>query len=125
MEVHFMHGAIIGAFFAGLALWQMVGRARWTGRHAVGIGGSVLVGAARDEERPGRHDRGRWPLIAAFVLSALGMRGRWASCAVHPAADLTVIMVTLVLPFLSAFVFVFTGGDPRSLQRAPTTPARR
>ena len=46
-------------------------------------------------------------------LLVIGMRGHWRQLRNHPAADLAVIMLTLVLPFMAAFLHVFTGGDPQ------------
>jgi len=114
MENHFIHGAIIGSFVAGLAIWQVMG-ARWTFIVAapIAVGGSawwvlhemkqdfwglIIVGAG---------------LITALVLLLLGMRGHWRQLRIHPAADMAVIMLTLVLPFMAAFLHVFTGGDPQ------------
>ena len=52
-------------------------------------------------------------LIAALVLLVLALRGRWHTIRRNDAADLAVIMLTLVLPFMAAFLHVFTGGDPQ------------
>ena len=114
MENHFIHGAIIGSFVAGLALWQVMG-ARWTFIVAAPIAaggaawwvlhemqqdfwGLIIVGVG---------------LVAALALLLIGMRDHWRQLRNHPAADLAVIMLTLVLPFLAAFLHVFTGGDPQ------------
>ena len=52
-------------------------------------------------------------LIVALVLLALALRGRWHTIRRNDAADLAIIMVTMVLPFMAAFLHVFTGGDPQ------------
>lgn len=113
MENHFIHGAIIGAFVAFWALWQVVGP-RWLGAIAAPllVGGSVwwVLHEMKQDF---------WGLIALGILAVvalaamvISLRGRWHLLRNHPAADLAVLMLTLVLPFLSSFVFVLTGGDP-------------
>ena len=52
-------------------------------------------------------------IIAALVLLVLALRGRWHTIRRNDAADLAIIMVTMVLPFMAAFLHVFTGGDPQ------------
>lgn len=112
-EVHFMHGAIIGAFFAGLTLWQMVGPRRTALVAApLAVGGLFwFVLHEMKNDLVGMIGLGVLALVGVGV-AVYFLRGRWAELRRNPAADLTVIMVTLVLPFLSPFLFVFTGGDP-------------
>lgn len=112
-EVHFMHGAIIGAFFAGLTLWQMVGP-----RRTLLVAAPLAAGGAfwfvlheMKNDLVGMIGLGVLALVGVGVAISF-LRGRWAELRRNPAADLTVIMATLVLPFLSPFLFVFTGGDP-------------
>jgi uncharacterized protein (TIGR03663 family) len=112
-EVHFMHGGIIGAFFAGLALWQMVGM-----RPTLLVAAPLAVGGAfwwvlheMQNDLVGMIGLGAMALVA-IGIAVYFLRGRWADLRRNPAGDLTVIMLTMVLPFLAPFIFVFTGGDP-------------
>ena len=57
-------------------------------------------------------------LVVALVLLVLALRGRWHTIRRNDAADLAVIMVTMVLPFMAAFLHVFTGGDPQVFANA-------
>lgn len=113
LEAHFIHGAIIGAFFAGLALWQVIG-SRWTLLVGIplGIGGAFWwVLHEMKNDQVGMIGLGIMALVAAGI-AVMALRGKWEVLRQNPAADLAVIMLTLVLPFLSPFLFVFTGGDP-------------
>ncbi|MFO7631657.1 MAG: TIGR03663 family protein [Caldilinea sp.] len=112
-EVHFMHGAIIGAFFAGLALWQMIGP-----RPTLLVAAPLAAGGAfwwvlheMKNDFVGMIGLGIMALVAIGIMVYF-LRGKWDDLRRNPAADLTVIMATLVLPFLAPFIFVFTGGDP-------------
>ena len=118
MEAHFIYGAIIGAFFAGLALWQV------TRTWMLAVAGPLLMGGAvwylfheRGNDLYGLIGLAIGALVA-LVLLVYGLRGRWQIMRHNAAADLTVIMLTLVLPFLAPFIFVFTGGDPQVFMEA-------
>ena len=114
MENHFIHGAIIGSFFVGLALWQVAGpRAVVTVAAPLVVGGGawwVLHEMQQDTFALVVMGIG---LVAALVLLVLALRGRWHTIRRNDAADLAIIMVTMVLPFMAAFLHVFTGGDPQ------------
>jgi len=113
MENHFIHGAIIGSFFAGLALWQVVGH-RWLAGVAAPLliaGGVWWVLHEQQQDLYGMIALAAGVAIALVPL-VLGLRGRWHELRNTDAADLAVIMLTLVLPFTAAFLHVFTGGDP-------------
>lgn len=112
-EVHFMHGGIIGAFFAGLALWQMIGV-----RPTLLVAAPLAVGGAfwwvlheMKNDLVGMVGLGVMALVA-IGIAVYFLRGKWDELRRNPAADLTVIMLTMVLPFLAPFIFIFTGGDP-------------
>lgn len=113
MENHFIHGAIIGSFVAFWALWQVVGP-RWL----LAIAAPLALGGAAwwvlHEMKQDLYGLIILGILGAVSLAALvvSLRGRWHLLRNHPAADLAVLMLTLVLPFLSSFVFVLTGGDP-------------
>lgn len=113
MENHFIHGAIIGSFAAFWALWQVVGP-----RRLLTIAGPLALGGVvwwvlheMKQDFWGLVVFGLLGLasLAAFIVS---LRGRWHWLRNHPAADLAVLMLTMVLPFLSPFIYVLTGGDP-------------
>ena len=113
MENHFIHGAIIGAFFAGLAIWQ--------------VAGVWLFGIAAPMAFAGSawyffHNQGndRYGMIAVAIggaialgLLVVALRGRWHALRQNTAGDLAVLMLTLVLPFTAAFLHVFAGGDAK------------
>ncbi len=110
-EVHFMHGAIIGAFFGGLALWQVANS--WV--FAV-ISPLILSGGAWYYFHNTDNDLFAMiavaiGLVIAGILLILALRGKWGQIRRNPAADMTVIMLTMVMPFLAPFIFVYTGGD--------------
>lgn len=113
MENHFIHGAIIGSFVAVWALWQVVGL-RWL----LAIVAPIAIGGASwwvlhevKQDFYGLIVLGVFGVVSLAAL-IISMRGRWHLLRNHPAADLAVLMLTLVLPFLSSFVFALTGGDP-------------
>lgn len=111
-ENHFMHGAIIGMFFSGLALWQVI-----QGRMFLAVAPSLLGGGI-----------GFWLLEAGQVMPALlvvglgtavtvallvmwlGAEG-WRKLRHSEAADLAVVMVTLIMPFLAPFGHLVLGWD--------------
>lgn len=114
MENHFIHGAIIGSFFVGLALWQAAGP-----RAVVTVAAPLVVGGGAwwvlhemQQDSYGLIIVGIGAL-ASLVLLVLSLRGRWHTIRRNDAADLAIIMVTMVLPFMAAFLHVFTGGDPQ------------
>jgi uncharacterized protein (TIGR03663 family) len=114
MENHFIHGAIIGSFFVGLALWQVAGS-----RAVITVGAPLVVGGGAwwvlhemQQDAIGLVVVGV-AVIAALVLLVLSLRGRWHTIRRNDAADLALIMITMVLPFMAAFLHVFTGGDPQ------------
>ena len=114
MENHFIHGAIIGAFFVGLALWQIVGH-RWLTWMAIPLMlGGALWWALHEQQQDlfGMICLAMGAVIACVPL-VMGLRGRWHLLRTSDAADLAVIMLTLVLPFMAAFLHVFTRWRPQ------------
>lgn len=112
MENAFIHGALLGAFFAGLAVWQIVKErifiAASPALFGVGIGfwlyenGQMLVGAA---------------IAAVGVVAMLALLWIWLGekglqkLRSSEPADLAVLMATLVMPFLSPFLHLIFGWD--------------
>ncbi|MBK8045666.1 MAG: TIGR03663 family protein [Anaerolineales bacterium] len=119
MENHFIHGAIIGSFFVMLGLWQVSGRfGLFSVMAPVAISGGawwLLHEAGQDTFALVAMGIG---LIIAAVALVMALRGRWHSVRRNAPADLAVLMLTLILPFLAAFIFVFTGGDPKTFSFA-------
>ncbi len=112
-ENQFMHGAIIGAFFAGLALWQIVGGLLFAAvAPALFLGG---IGYWLHES--GIHGFGA-PVALLGVLASAGLlayrlrSSGWAQLRRSPVADLGVIMLTLIMPFLAPFGHLLLGWDP-------------
>ena len=112
-EVQFMHGAIIGAFFGGLALWQLIGGKRTAIVVAPLVAGGAFWWVLHEMKNDfvGMIGLGIMALVAVGLIVYF-LRGHWNDIRRSPASDLAVIMATLVLPFLAPFLFVFTGGDP-------------
>jgi uncharacterized protein (TIGR03663 family) len=105
MEAHFISGAIMGAFFVGLALWQVIGR------RAILTFGPVILGFLfwyvyhkRDQDVIGVIGL----LLAAGVSAALVWNyigaEHWRLLRRNRSADLAIFMATLILPFLSPFI---------------------
>ncbi len=128
-ENHFMGGVIIGAFFAGLALWQAVGNRFFGTLIPLLLGGGLwfwLHGRAESLRTQATLLEGFSPeapdptllaqgdtfsnlallclgagLLLMLVLIGLSLRkpSGWAILRHSRAADLAVLMLTLVLPF--------------------------
>lgn len=112
MENSFIHGAILGLFFAGLALWQVVRErlflAAAPALFGVGIGfwifeaGNTLLGIG---------------IAGIGVVASLGIlavsigAAGWAHLRRNDAADVAVMMATLVMPFLTPFLHLLVGWD--------------
>ncbi|MCB0072171.1 MAG: TIGR03663 family protein, partial [Caldilineaceae bacterium] len=111
-ENHFMTGAIMGAFFVGLGLWQVIRRDLF-----LVIAPLILATAlaywfhVRDQDP--------YALVAlavaaaiALVLFVLAMRGHaWRAFRHNVYLDLAVIMLTMVMPFTAPFGHVILGWD--------------
>lgn len=137
MEAHFISGAILGAFFIGLALWQVIGHKIWSAVAPVLLGGGIWYFfhiQARDlgkEAAPNglpagdqatqllqQSDRleliglaglGVAALIALALLWIYIKRDQWQHLRHNDNVDLGLFMLTLVLPFTSAFFLPFLG----------------
>lgn len=112
MENAFIHGAFLGLFFGGLALWQIL-RERFFLAAApallgVGIGFGLYEGGI---------------VAAGIALAAIGVVGMlallvvwmgvdgWQKFRNNDAADVAVLMATLVMPFLAPFLHLVFGWD--------------
>lgn len=127
-EVHYMNGAIMGMFFAGLAVWQIIGNKLWRVVAPVAFGGGIWywlhimarnlateAATAGDGAEALLQQSDRTELFAiiglgigaiiALVLIYLALRpGDWQRIRTNTSMDLVVLMATLVLPFVSPFI---------------------
>jgi uncharacterized protein (TIGR03663 family) len=111
MENHFIHGAIIGAFFAGLAIYQVIGWWLWTMVAPLILGATGWFWFHEQKNDPVAFLVLGIAFLIAVVPLLLGGRGRWREFQRRSGGDLAVIMLTMVLPFTASFLFMFTGGD--------------
>ncbi len=105
MEAHFISGAILGVFFVGLALWQVIERRTFMAFAPLVAGfGFWYVFHKRDQDIIGTIGL----LVGAGIFVALVWnhlgREEWRKLRRNHSADLAVFMFTLVLPFLSPFI---------------------
>jgi predicted membrane-bound mannosyltransferase/DNA-binding beta-propeller fold protein YncE len=111
-ENQFMNGAILGAFFLGLATWQVMDRA------LLGVA-APLIFAGGLSYYFREIGNSRYALIAigvgalvALILFLWYVRGKpWRALRHNDAADLAVLMLTLVLPFTAPFGHLVLGWD--------------
>ncbi len=115
-ENHFMNGAIIGAFFAGLAVWQIIGRNLF-------LVIAPLLLATPISYALHVQDSNMWAVailgvgaLVAFALVVLFMLRpslgeNWRRLRRDVSADLAVLMLTLVLPFTAPFGHLALGWD--------------
>lgn len=111
-ENHFMHGAIIGVFFSGLALWHAI-QARMFLAAAPSLLGSGIgfwlfeVG----QTLPGVMVAGLGMLVTlALLVIWLGQEG-WRKVRDSEIADLAVVMLTMIMPFMAPFGHLALGWD--------------
>ena len=133
MEAHFISGAILGGFFVGLALWQVVGHRLWLAIAPLFAAGGfwyVLHVQARDLSKQAetaadqaadllrRSNRLEFTGLGAIALAAIiGFvliymvmnREKWQQLRRNLHLDLAVFMLTLVLPFTAAFFLPLLG----------------
>lgn len=112
-ENHFMHGALLGAFFVALALWQVIGR-----RALLALGPAVIaVGIAypvhvADQDILAAAIVVVGLLVAGFVVFTSFGKDGWTRLRQSDAADLAVVMLTLITPFTAPFLHEVMGWDP-------------
>lgn len=135
MEAHFISGAILGAFFMGLALWQVIGHRLWLAVAPLSIAGGIwylLHIRARDLSKQAetaadqaaqllqRSDRFELLGLGVLALAALGVLGllylyvkreQWQHLRASVNVDLAVFMLTLVLPFTAPFFLPALGWE--------------
>jgi uncharacterized protein (TIGR03663 family) len=113
MENHFIHGALIGAFFASLALWQVIG-----GRLFIALTPLLLAAGLAfylhllDLEMEAVAVAGAGAALSVIFLARwLGAQG-WVLLRRNDAADLAILMLTLVMPFTAPFLHLALGWEP-------------
>ncbi|MBX3015302.1 MAG: TIGR03663 family protein [Caldilineaceae bacterium] len=135
MEAHFISGAILGAFFVGLALWRVIGQRLWLAVAPLSIAGGIWylfhveardVGkqaetageqAAELLQRSTRLELTGVAALAVAALIALGLlyryikREQWQQLRQDVHVDLAVLMLTLVMPFLAPFFLPLLGWE--------------
>lgn len=133
MEAHFISGAILGAFFIGLALWQVIGHKLWTIVAPLIAGGGIWyvfhiwardlgkqAETATDQAAQLLQQSNRWEytglgvlgvaaIIAAVLLYFYIKREDWPRLRQNVNVDLAVFMLTLVMPFTAAFFLPVLG----------------
>lgn len=134
-ENHFMNGAIMGAFFVGLAFWQMVGTRLWlavaplvpgsliwyflhirarelsTQSQTAGDGAAQLLQQSNRLEMLGLLALFMAGVAFAVMIYTFMQREDWPKLRKNASADLAVLMLTLVLPFVSPFVLLALGWE--------------
>ncbi len=115
-ENAFMAGALIGAFFAGLALWRSIGTRFFVAAAPALFGGGVAFWLYEIGQKPFALASGAVGLVATLALLIIWLRGDgWSrlrsSRGAGDAADLAVVMLTLVLPFTAPIGHALLGWD--------------
>ncbi len=115
MENSFITGAVFGAFFVLLALWQAI---NW--RTLIVVGVAIPIGVAAYYFHHNEQDPTAILLVAVAlavtVVLALVFLLRdksWGRLRSALPADLAVLMVTLVLPFMAPFAHLLLGGEAK------------
>lgn len=115
MENSFITGAVFGGFFVFLALWQAI---EW--RTLVVVGPAIPIGIVAYYFH--HNDRNNIAialvgvallLTVALALFYLLRNKGWSHLRSALPADLAVLMVTLVLPFMAPFAHLLLGGEAR------------
>jgi uncharacterized protein (TIGR03663 family) len=105
MEAHFMSGAILGIFFVGLALWQVIGRRTLVAFLPSMVGfGFWYFFHQRDQDVIGVIGLGLAVVVTLAMLWNYIDADAWQKVRVSASADLAVLMLTLVLPFVSPMI---------------------
>jgi uncharacterized protein (TIGR03663 family) len=115
-ENHFMSGAVIGAFFAGLALWHIIGPKLFLVITPLVIATPVSFWLHVEDRNPAAAAVLGVAAVIAFgltvaFLSRPSLAKNWRRIRTDVAADLAVVMLTLVLPFTAPFGHLVLGWD--------------
>ncbi len=106
-ENHFMGGAILGAFFAGLALWQSIRQGFLFMAAPLFMGGGVwYYFHQNDRDDLGLIGLGVAALVALVIFFLFLRRDRWQTLRHSASGDLAVTMLTLVMPFTAPLVYL-------------------
>jgi uncharacterized protein (TIGR03663 family) len=112
MENAFIHGAILGGFFAGLALWQIVKERLFIAAAPALLAGGIGFWFFESSQTILGLAIAGLGVVAMLVLLVmwLGSDG-WRKLRRSDSAELAVLMATLVMPFLSPFLHLIFGWD--------------
>ncbi len=115
MENSFITGAVFGAFFVLLALWQAIS---W--RTLVVIGPAIPLGIVAYYFHHNDQDNIAVPLVGAALLVTVALalyfllRNKgWSRLRSALPADIAILMATLVLPFMAPFAHLALGGEAK------------
>ena len=120
-ENHFMTGAIIGAFFASLALWQSISERVFIviAPMIFGAGGWYFF-HVRDQDSVALLILGVAGLATVALAVYFLLGNGWSKLRRNSAADLAIVMVTMIMPFASPFPYVLMGWEQPDWQSAST-----
>lgn len=130
-ENHFMNGAIMGGFFVALALWNIIGHKLWQAVAPVAVGGGFwywfhieareLANQANGAEEILRQSNRTemigiaglavGGLIALFLVIFAMKKGDWVKLRRDPSADVAILMLSLIMPFVSPFLLIGFGWE--------------
>ena len=112
-ENAFMAGAIIGAFFAGLAVWRVIGPRFFIAVAPVLFGGGTAFWLFESGQTAFSLVAAGVGAIVSLALLIAWLRGEaWGRLRNSSAADLAVVMLTLIMPFTAPFGHAALGWDP-------------
>ncbi|HXF62192.1 MAG TPA: flippase activity-associated protein Agl23, partial [Caldilineaceae bacterium] len=112
MENSFIHGALFGLFFSALALWQVIGgRVFAAAAPALFGAGAGFWLLEADQTGVGLAVAGVGVAVSVALLGVWLIGPPWQKLRHNDAADLAILMATLVMPFLSPFGHLLFGWD--------------
>jgi predicted membrane-bound mannosyltransferase/DNA-binding beta-propeller fold protein YncE len=114
MENSFITGAVFGGFFVLLALWQVIDL-----RIFAVLAPVILTGVISYYYHYLDQDNIAIPVLVVggavalilLIVMLVTRRGSWQRLRHIVSADLAVLMLTLVLPFMASFLHLVLGGD--------------
>lgn len=112
-ENNFILGALVGAFFVMLALWQVIGSSAFLVAAPVLFAASAAFWLYETGYTAFAIAVAAAGLVVAGVLLVVWLRGEaWPRIHSNRSADLAILMLTLVLPFAAPLGHAAFGWDP-------------